>query len=244
MAHFQVPLKSPNVKEFTRFWVKGTSGDEQIVLHLNAKVALEQWGTATDQSVPPALYSNNSGVAEISGEKVNGIRQSFFVQGKAAGTATLNGKRPWTDTTTGTTIDVDDVYPLKVFVGNFCDHMAVDLLAKGLGRSNDAFKILSLIRLLNNNRDDANLFDQNSARNVAKFGTNLACGDVSAGAGHVLLGKVSTAYSSYHIPLRSVSSRDDVKYNPATMVGARAAIKRLLTGGQQCESGLQTLPRR
>jgi hypothetical protein len=34
MAHFQVPLKLPNVKEFTRFWVTGTSGDEQIVLHL------------------------------------------------------------------------------------------------------------------------------------------------------------------------------------------------------------------
>src|SRR5262249_16323342 len=73
--------------------------------------------------------------------------------------------------------------------------------------------------------------------NVGKFGTALACGDVAADAGHILLGRVSTTYSSYHVPLRSVSSRDDVKYEPATMSRARAAIQRLLKGGTAVRVG-------
>ena len=239
MAHFQLIAHPPIVKHNTRCWLKGNSGTEQIVLHLGAKVMLEQWGMTPERTMP-SLYSDTPSVAAISDEKIRGQRQSFMLTGKMAGSATLNGKRDWQPNRAVPAIKVNDVYPLKVSVGNFAKHtdMAIDLLAEKLGRSNDAFKIMALQRLLHNNADDANLFDQNSNYNIKRFHTNLACGDVVAHAGRTLLGPVSTASASYHIPLQTVSSRNDVKYDPGKLSRACAAIKKLLQKGTAVRVGL------
>jgi hypothetical protein len=58
--------------------------------------------------------------------------------------------------------------------------------------------------------------------------TALACGRVAKASGEVLIGKViSHSFekdSSYHKPIRKVTSRDDVEYDPNLMLRARRAI--------------------
>jgi hypothetical protein len=179
----------------------------------------------------PSVYSNNSNVAEVSNiTPGTGDTQSFTLEAKSSGIAVLNGTVP------GTSIDC--VFPLRVVVGAFQRHpgMDIDLLAEA-GLSNDAFKLYCLQRLLHNNDDDTNLFDERSGKMIAKFG-QLACGDVSLEAGKALFGRIDfrSSFSSLHIPITNVPANsdiswNDVKYNSATMDAARAAIHAKLQNG-------------
>jgi hypothetical protein len=173
----------------------------------------------------PALYSSDTNVADISNAKIVGGRQNFTLEAKNSGRAMLNGKEPIANN--------DFVYLLNVVVGQYQKHdgMSVDLLAEKLGRSNDPFKILCLQRLLNNNDDETNLFDQQSDKNVTKYGTHLACGSVSQEASTSLFGSISLTYSSYHIPLKTITTRDDVKYETSTIDKARKSIQKKLQAG-------------
>ena len=83
--------------------------------------------------------------------------------------------------------------------------------------------LYQLQRLLHSNTN--NLFSQFNDANVAKMDTALACGRVAKASGEVLIGKViSHSFekdSSYHMPVRKVTSRDDVRYDPNVMLRAR-----------------------
>jgi hypothetical protein len=83
-----------------------------------------------------------------------------------------------------------------------------------------------LQRYLNNN--DNHIFNQFSDTSVAKYHSPLECGNVVKGGGEAMIGKVVThSYkkdSSYHKPLRKVTKRDDVEYDPDVMLNARRVI--------------------
>jgi hypothetical protein len=172
----------------------------------------------------PDLYSDDLTVAEPSAVKQGrGDTQTFTLTAKGQGTAVLNGKVPGTST--------DCVFPLNVTVGDFLRHPGtdIDLLAK-VGQGNDLFKIYCLQRLIHNNRDDTNLFNERSGLMIGRHG-ELACGDVSLDAGRTLFGNITSIYKRYHIPTQSVRSRDDVKYEQRTIDAARNAIHANLRNG-------------
>ena len=85
-----------------------------------------------------------------------------------------------------------------------------------VGRSSNPNLLYQLQRLLHNNVN--NLFNQLDDANIAKMHSSLACGRVAKASGEAMIGKViSHSFekdSSYHMPMRKVTSRDDVKYDP------------------------------
>jgi hypothetical protein len=153
--------------------------------------------------------------------KVQGRTQTFTLKAVSGGKATLNGRD---------TNGADVVAPLTVIVGQFAKHpgMEIDLIADAC-RGSDPAKIHELHRLLNNNFE--NLFNENTGANVAQWG-ELACGTVAKVGGIKLFSpKTNYDYQTYHKPLKKVTSRDDVQYDPKMLRKARQAILGRLMGG-------------
>jgi hypothetical protein len=227
MGSFQLP-------DGTRLFVKGDSGVEKIAIHKKVKINLRQVEDGAGGTLP-AINSSDPNVASLSGISAGRGSQSFTVEAKGDGQATLTG------TDNGGTSVVD---PLKVVVGDFKYHdtMKFDLIAEA-GRSNSGSKIFLVQRLLNNNKDDSNLFNQKSDKNTRDFKTDHACGSVCARSGKVLFGKVEESYFTYHVPLKEVSSRDEVRYREGTINRARQAIKLRLTSGTAVRVGATFRPR-
>ncbi len=144
-------------------------------------------------------------------------KRRFALKAVGEGAATISGK--------GEHKTVSSL--LKVLAGEFKYHkgMVKDLLAD-VGRSSDPNLLYQLQRLLHNNVN--NLFNQLDDANVAKMHSSLACGRVAKASGEAMIGKViSHSFekdSSYHMPMRKVTSREDVKYDSNVMHKARWAI--------------------
>lgn len=221
MSSFQLP-------DGTRLFEKGDAGVEKLAMHKKVKINLVQVEDAAGTPLP-AVKSSDPAVASISGLSASRRSQSFTVEAKADGNSTLTG----TDNAGASVVD-----PLKVVVGDFKYHdkMEVDLIAEA-GKSSSASRIFLVQRLLNNNKDDSNLFNQTSDKNKRDFKTHLACGSVCERSGKLLFGKVEDKYFTYHVPMKDLSSRDDIRYKEATMNRARAMIKLRLKSGMAVRVG-------
>src|SRR5260370_301167 len=129
--------------------------------------------------------------------------------------------------------------------GSFKNHqgMVKDLLAD-VGRSSKPYLLYQLQRLLHSNTN--NLFNQLNDANVAKMQTALACGRVAKASAEVLIGKViSHSFekdSSYHMPIREVTSRDDVEYDTNVMLRARRTIAGHVKSGRPVLVGIAVDP--
>jgi hypothetical protein len=216
VSQFQLP-------DGTRLWAE-RSDNEKIAIHLGNEIKLEQWGMTDKDGKTADIQPDKQGVVEIriidrpSSNKPSTIsKRQFALKAVGEGAATISGKGE----------DEAVRSPLKVLAGEFKNHegMVKDLLAD-VGRSSKPSLIYQLQRFLNSNTD--NLFNQLSDANVAKMRTALACGRVAKASGEVLIGKViSHSFekdSSYHMPIRQVTSRDDVKYDQNLMLRVRRAI--------------------
>jgi hypothetical protein len=224
MSHFQLP-------DGTRLWVDEFK-DERIAIHLGVEIELEQWGSTDAFGKTPKLHLNKEGVVELrlierpSSDKPFTIsKRRFGLKAVGEGTAILTGKDEDGKTITD---------PLKVTAGAFktFEGMEKDLLAE-VGRSSNGQLIHELQLLLHNNRNS--MFNQLNDANVAKYKTPLACGLVAKAGGDAVIGKVvSHSFekdSSYHKPIRKVTSRDDIEYDPKVMRQAMRAIARHVRSG-------------
>ncbi len=217
MSQFQLPSG-------TRLWAEENDNNEKIAIHLGKEVVLEQWGSTDAGGKTADIELDKQGVVEVrlidrpSSDKPSTIsKRRFALKAVGEGAATISGKGE----------DKAVSNPLKVLAGEFKYHtgMVKDLLAD-VGRSSNPTLLFQLQRLLNSTTN--NLFNQLNDANVAKMQSSLACGRVAKASGDVLIGKViSHSFekdSSYHKPLRKVTSRDDVEYDPDVMGRARQAI--------------------
>ena len=216
MSQFQLP-------DGTRLWAEGYD-NEKIAIHLRNEIELEQWGSTDWEGKTADIQVDKQGVVEIrlidrpsSNKPFTISKRRFALKAVGEGAVTIGGKGE--DKTVSS--------PLKVLAGEFKNHqgMVKDLLAD-VGRSSKASLLYELQRLLHSNTN--NLFNQLNDANVAKMNTALACGRVAKASGEILIGKViSHSFekdSSYHMPIRKVTSRDDVKYDPNVMLRARRTI--------------------
>ena len=216
MSQFQLP-------DGTRLWAEGYD-NEKIAIHLRNEIELEQWGSTDWEGKTADIQVDKQGVVEIrlidrpsSNKPFTISKRRFALKAVGEGAVTIGGK--------GEEKAVSS--PLKVLAGEFKNHqgMVKDLLAD-VGRSSKASLLYELQRLLHSNTN--NLFNQLNDANVAKMNTALACGRVAKASGEILIGKViSHSFekdSSYHMPIRKVTSRDDVKYDPNVMLRARRTI--------------------
>ena len=228
MSSFQLP-------DGTRLFVKGDSGVEKIAIHKKVKINLVQVEDAAGGTLP-TVKSSDPNVAPISGISAGRRSQSFTVEAKGDGGSTLTG----TDKAGTSVVD-----PLKVVVGDFKyhDNMKLDLIAEA-GRSSSGSKIFLVQRLLNNNKDDSNLFNQKSDKNKRDFKTHLACGSVCERSGKLLFGNVEDKYFTYHVPLKDLSSRADIRYKEGTMNRAREIIKLRLKSGMAVRVGATYRPQK
>jgi hypothetical protein len=201
MSHFTLP-------DGTRLWAKEVT-DEKIAIHSGNEVELVQTGLIDDSRKMPKLHLDKEGVVELrlidrpnSDEPRTIARQRFVLKAVGEGVARLSDK----DGLGGSA-------PLKVVAGKFKNHkgMVKDLLAE-VGRSSNPLLLYKLQRLLHN--DYENIFNQFNDASLAKHHSPLYCGRVAKAGGETLIGRVvSHSYgkdSSYHKPLRKVTSRDDV----------------------------------
>ena len=188
------------------------------------EIELEQWGSTDWEGKTSDIAVDKQKVVEIrlidrpsSKQPLTISKRRFALKAVGEGAATIYGE--------GEPKEVRS--PLKVLAGEFTYHrgMVKDLLAD-VGRSSKPSLLYQLQRLLHSNEN--NLFNQLYDANVAKMHTALACGRVAKASGEAMIGKVIShsfeKNSSYHLPLRTVTSRDDVKYDPDVMHKARWAI--------------------
>ena len=224
MAHFQLP-------DGTRFWDRDHK-HEKIAIHLGNEIELEQFSETSASGKMPRLQLDKEGVVELrlinrpSSDKPATIaKRKFGLKAVGEGVAVLNGKDEDNKIVTS---------PLTVVAGAFKNHkgMAKDLLAE-VGRSADPLRLYGLLRLLHN--DYSNIFNQFDDTDPKKRRDPLACGKVAKAGGDAMIGKVvSHSYnpaSSYHKPLRKVTSRDDIDYDPELMRRVRRIIAGHVKGG-------------
>lgn len=225
MSHFQLP-------DGTRLWAKEFK-DEKIAIHMGVEVELEQWGSTDAFGKTPRIHLDKEGAVELrlidrpSSDKSFTIsKRRFGLKAVGEGVATISG-RDGEGNITST--------PLKVVAGEFKNHegMVRDLLAD-VGRSSKPSLLYLLQRFLHN--DYGNLFNQFNESSLVKYHSPLACGRVAKAGGETLIGKVvSHSYekdSSYHKPLRKVTSRDDVEYDPTAMRRIRRIIASHVKNGR------------
>ncbi len=214
MAHFQIGA-SKLFPSGTRLFVKGNSGTEKIVLQAGQKVRLELHGAGGSSRTPPPIDAVPGGIVEISNVKsLGGGVASFSLLAKSGGKAQLGAAIPGASSPTS---------PLHVVVGDFKNHphMDIDLLADDC-RGSDPAKIHAIHRFFNNNED--NIFNENSAENVAHWG-ELACGTVAKVGGiNLISSKTDYTYTDYHKPLKKFTKRSDVQYDGKRLRLARKAI--------------------
>jgi hypothetical protein len=216
MSQFQLP-------DGTRLWAQGYD-NEKIAIHLGNEIELEQWGSTDVHGNTADIQLDKQGAVKIrlidrpsSNKPFTISKRRLALKAVGEGAATISGKGE----------DKAISSPLKVLAGDFKNHqgMVKDLLAD-VGRSSKPSLLYQLQRLLHSNTN--NLFNQLNDANVAKMNTALACGRVAKASGEVLIGKViSHSFekdSSYHMPVRKVTSRDDVRYDPNVMLRARRTI--------------------
>ena len=207
----------------TRLWAERYE-NEKITIHLGNEIELEQWGSTDAEGKTADIQPDKQGVVEIrlidrpSSDKPFTIsKRRFALKAVGEGAVTISGKGE----------DKAVSSPLKLLAGEFTYHkgMVKDLLAD-VGRSSNPYLLYQLQRLLHSNVN--NLFNQLNDANVAKMHTALACGRVAKASGEVLIGKVIShsfeKNSSYHMPIRKVTSRDDVEYDFNVMLRARLTI--------------------
>lgn len=249
MAAFVIPDHNN-----TRFFngPTGNSGVEEIAIQQGTTVLLEQSGDAGSPGSLPSLYSSDDNVASISKIISSGrSSQRFTLFAKNSGTAVLNGKEPKSGN--------DCVFPLRVIVGDYEHHtdMTIDLFADKLGKSDDAFKIYTAQRILNGGNDsvgdalidNTNIFDQQSKYNTDAYG-KLGCGELVVDRGQTLFGKDNVNwqpriyYNAMPQTARRPLRRADLKYDPAKMLRARAAIGNLLKQGKAVKVGCLHHPER
>jgi len=226
MAHIQL-------KNGVRLFVKGESGPEKIVVQRGKSVEL-MCNTAAEGGGPLRLSASGGTVNIKNYTAVSRFLQSFTLEAASDGTASLIGVKDG--------FNVLDT--LKVVVGDFRNHtdMSTDLLASEIGRSDDAQKIHALQRMLNN--DENNIFNQLSDANKKRFKSGLACGSVCKAGAQAVFGResVSEKYITYHEKLRTLRSRDDIRYREGTISRARKNIERLLGNGTAVRVGVTYHP--
>ncbi|MCC2676262.1 MAG: uncharacterized protein K0R58_3209 [Ramlibacter sp.] len=235
MSHFQLP-------DGTRLWAWGHE-NEKIAIHLDQEIELEQSGSTDAFGKTADVEVDKEGVVEVrlidrpsSNKPFTMSKRRFALKAVGEGEATISGKDEHKTIRS----------PLKVLAGKFKYHqgMVKDLLAE-VGRGTNPYLLYQLQRLLNSNVN--NLFNQLNDANVAKMHSALACGRVAKASGEALIGKVvSHSFakdSSYHMPTRKVTSRDDVEYDPDVMLKARMAIARHVKGGHPVLVGCATEPK-
>jgi hypothetical protein len=220
MSHFQLP-------DGTRLWARDfkSAKDERIAIHLNKEIELEQWGSTLAFGETPKIRLDKEGVVELriidrpSSDKPFTIsKRKIGLKAVGEGVAIISGKDEF-----GNVL----VSPLNVVAGDFKNHkgMVKDLLAD-VGRSSNPYLLYLLQRLLHNHY--SNLFNQFNDASVAKHQSPLACGKVAKAGGEAMISRViSHSYekdSSYHQPLRKVTSRNDVKYDPDVLLKATRTI--------------------
>jgi hypothetical protein len=216
VSQFQLP-------DGPRLWAEGYE-NEKIAIHLRNEIELEQWGPTDVEGKTADIQLDKQGAVEIrlidrpsSNKPFSISKRRFALKAVGEGAATISGKGE----------DKAISSPLKVLAGEFKNHqgMVKDLLAD-VGRSSKPYLLYELQRFLNSNTN--NLFNQLNDANVAKMNTALACGRVAKASGEILIGKViSHSFekdSSYHKPMRKVTSRDDVEYDLHAMLRARRTI--------------------
>jgi hypothetical protein len=216
VSQFQLP-------DGTRLWAQDYD-NEKIAIHLGNEIELEQWGSTDVDGKTADIQLDKQGAVEIrligrpsSNKPFTISKRRFALKAVGEGAATISGKGE----------DKAISSPLKVLAGQFKNHegMAKDLLAD-VGRSSKPSLLYQLQRLLHSSTN--NLFNQLNDANVAKMSTALACGRVAKASGELLMGKViSHSFekdSSYHLPIRKLTNRDDVKYDPSMMLRARRTI--------------------
>ena len=223
MSQFQL-------RDGTRLWAEQYD-NEKIAIHLGQEIVLEQWGPTDVDGKTADIQLDKQGAVEVrvidqpsSNKPFTISKRRFALKAVGEGAATISGKGE----------DKAISSPLKVLAGEFKYHngMAKDLLAD-VGRGSDPSLLYQLQRLLHSNTN--NLFNQLNDANVAKMQSSLACGRVAKASGDFLIGKViSHSFekdSSYHKPIRKVTSRDDVEYDPDVMFKARQAIAKHVKSG-------------
>jgi len=223
VSQFQLP-------DGTRLWAKDYE-DEKIAIHLGNEIELEQWGSTDWEGKTADIRLDKEGAVEVrlvsrpSTDKPFTVsKRRFALKAVGEGAATIYGE--------GEPKEVSS--PLKVLAGEFKNHdkMVKDLLAD-VGRGSKPYMLYQLQRLLHSSTN--NMFNQLNDANVAKMHSALACGRVAKTSGEAMIGKViSHSFekdSSYHLPVRAVTSRDDVKYDPDVMHKARWAIAGHVKGG-------------
>ena len=254
MAHFQVPedrslydsrtelrrWPTPGNADGFRFYVQGTTGEEQIGIHRGQEVELQLTG-AKDSTIETmesiiakanvsvtggdlaAQLSPNPSPVLVSNANATSDKHKFKVKAVNAGTTFLIARDA----------KLNHLASLKVVVGDFKDdpRFEVDLIAN-VCRGNDALKIHALQRMLNNNDGKANrdnVFEQKSSSNYhPKYG-NMTCGLVAMDrTRQVFENSVEPAYdwymAAFHEPVTKVMQRTDLKYKPKAIEAARKAI--------------------
>ena len=234
LSQFQLP-------DGTRLWAEGYE-NEKIAIHLRNEIELEQWGSTDVDGKTADIQLDKQGAVEIrlidrpsSDKPFTPSKRRFAVKAVGEGAVAVSGKGE----------DKAVSSPLKVLAGEFKNHegMVKDLLAD-VGRSSKPSLLYQLQRLLHSSVN--NLFNQLNDANVAKMQSSLACGKVAKASGEVLIGKViSHSFekdSSYHMPLRKMTRRDDIEYDPDVMSKARQAIAAHVKRGNPVLVGCATNP--
>lgn len=259
MAHFQLIPRSENKRahsDFTkwgniltaieddsthsppRILLKGSAIDEnneKIFLHKGRQITLQQSGNTGGSGEMPIIESAPSNnVVSVTNVVKAGNKQTFNLAAKQPGQIKLIGKKPGSS--------INSVAPLTVIVGEFKYHtgMKYDLLAEVLGKSDDAYKLYYLQRLLNNNEDGSNLFNQRSDFYMNKYGKKfhkeLVCESVCIISGEVLFERVHSGRTDlkwsnlgphhrlYTLLNKPPKSKEDVQYVAGRVDKARQAI--------------------
>ncbi len=225
----------------TRLWAEGFE-NEKIAIHLGKEIVLEQWGSTGADGKTADIQLDKQGAVEVrlidrpsSDKPFTVSKRRFALKAVGEGATTISGKGEHKSVSS----------PLKVLTGEFKYHkgMVKDLLAD-VGRGSDPSLLYQLQRLLHSNTN--NLFNQLNDANVAKMQSSLACGRVAKASGEVLIGKViSHSFekdSSYHKPIRKLTSRDDIEYDPNVMFKARHTIAKHVKNGHPVMVGCATEP--
>ena len=210
------PIIAPLLMPFTGV------AQELLRMQTGRTVTLMQSGVVSGTRRHPEIVSSDDKVVRVGRVMTMGSAdQQFQITGIAAGSEWLVGK--------STTLST--IAPLRVCVGDFKNHdgFAIDFIAKAC-RGSNAATILELQRLLDNNSN--NLFNEQSAANIHRWKSSLACGTVAKAGGLQLFSrKTEYSYHSYHIRVKRVESRRDIMYKPGVIAKAAAAIKRQLDSG-------------
>jgi hypothetical protein len=220
MAHFQLLTERGAYQTHL-----GGTGAETILIEQGKGATLDVVGTGNSsaaivQIVLPPGASGFSGIADFMARVATGAAAGPDVVSvsRAGRRVTLTGLRPGT-----CVLIVGGTGFLRVQVGKFRDHAGLehDLIAK-VFRSADAEKMHELSRMLFNDAD--NLFNENSGRNINRWG-HLACGTVSkVGGAAVFHSKLEYDYKEYYTVPIGGKTRNDIKIDSAKLARGRTAI--------------------